>query len=78
MHGNVWEWCEDTWHDSYRNAPRDGSAWLSDGKHTYRVVRGGSWNGYGSYCRSAFRLYDGSNLHFGIIGFRVVVSAGTQ
>ena len=26
VHGNVWEWCEDIWHDSYEGAPADGTA----------------------------------------------------
>jgi formylglycine-generating enzyme required for sulfatase activity len=43
MHGNVWEWCEDWWHDSYKGAPEDGSAWLKGGS-AGRVVRGGSWH----------------------------------
>jgi formylglycine-generating enzyme required for sulfatase activity len=43
MHGNVWEWVEDSWHENYDSAPTDGSAWLRGGKPSYRVVRGGSW-----------------------------------
>ncbi len=42
MHGNVWEWCLDRWHDSYRGAPADGSAWTAGGEIT-RLLRGGSW-----------------------------------
>ena len=42
MHGNVWEWVEDCWNDSYVGAPSDGSAWES-GECGYRVLRGGSW-----------------------------------
>ena len=44
MHGNVWEWCEDCWHDDYKNAPLDGSAWLeaNNGDCKKRVLRGGS------------------------------------
>jgi formylglycine-generating enzyme required for sulfatase activity len=54
MHGNVWEWCEDWFHDSYKGAPSDGSAWESGGGQ-YRVLRGGSWSGRLLYCRSAIR-----------------------
>jgi formylglycine-generating enzyme required for sulfatase activity len=43
MSGNVCEWVEDYWHDSYSGAPTDGSAWLSGGEQKSRVLRGGSW-----------------------------------
>ncbi|GEM_PF-3421093 len=43
MSGNVWEWCQDTWHDSLAGVPKDGSAWTSGGDQTRRVVRGGAW-----------------------------------
>jgi formylglycine-generating enzyme required for sulfatase activity len=43
MHGNVWEWVEDSWHENYDGAPTDGSAWLLGGDPNYRVARGGSW-----------------------------------
>ncbi|WP_289021009.1 formylglycine-generating enzyme family protein [Desulfobacter postgatei] len=55
MHGNVWEWCQDRWHDNYNGAPDDGSAW-EDGDSDYRVCRGGSWFYYGRYLRSAYRF----------------------
>ncbi|MGE0131695.1 MAG: SUMF1/EgtB/PvdO family nonheme iron enzyme [Blastocatellales bacterium] len=75
MHGNVWEWCEDVWHDSYKDAPIDGSAWLSGGDSSLRVVRGGSWYSYGGDCRSAFRDGVDPSTRVDYLGVRVVVSA---
>lgn len=54
MHSNVWEWCEDRWHDSYEDAPADGSAWMT-GDSKEAVCRGGSWIGSGRHLRSAYR-----------------------
>ena len=42
MHGNVWEWCADDWHDSHDGVPPDGTARLGTGA-AGRVGRGGSW-----------------------------------
>jgi len=39
IHGNVWEWVEDIWHDSYEGAPVDGSAWLQGADTSFRVIR---------------------------------------
>lgn len=41
-HGNVWEWVQDAWHDSYVDAPSDGSPWLG-GDNRGIVLRGGAW-----------------------------------
>ena len=41
MHGNVFEWCLDHWHENYEGAPTDGSAWLSENERANRVYRGG-------------------------------------
>ncbi|MDJ0900876.1 MAG: formylglycine-generating enzyme family protein [Xenococcus sp. MO_188.B8] len=72
MHGNVWEWCLDHWHNNYQNAPTDGSAWVSGGKSSRRVFRGGSlYNGPGN-CRSASRDNDLPEQDRSNIGFRVV------
>ena len=44
MHGNVWEWVQDCWHDNYAGAPTDGSAWTTGCSGSSRVLRGGSWD----------------------------------
>ena len=75
MHGNVWEWCQDHWHDSYEGAPTDGSAWLSENENDYRVRRGGSWFDLPRNCRSAYRIDLTPDNRYNIIGFRVVCSA---
>ncbi len=73
MHGNVWEWCQDPWHDSYEGAPNDGRAWIEGGDENRRVLRGGSWFNYPRYCRSAYRCsYYFRVNRFNINGFRVV------
>jgi formylglycine-generating enzyme required for sulfatase activity/Tfp pilus assembly protein PilF len=77
MHGNVWEWCEDMWHSDYNGAPTDGTAWVSGGDTSRRVVRGGSFFDYARICRSAFRTNRGARLLDSRVGFRVAVSAGT-
>jgi formylglycine-generating enzyme required for sulfatase activity len=57
MLGNVWEWCEDTWHDNYEGAPADGTAWMSDSLiQPLHVTRGGSWASDAHCCRSACRI----------------------
>ncbi|MEN0050184.1 MAG: formylglycine-generating enzyme family protein [Bacteroidota bacterium] len=71
MSGNVWEWCEDRWHEDFENAPQDGSAW-SEGESSTRVCRGGSWiYNFDYYCRVAYRNYYFSDFRDNVIGFRV-------
>ena len=73
MHGNVWEWVEDCWHDNYEGAPSDGSAWTSGcGSDVRAVLRGGSWFFYPRYLRSADRDWNGPSSRSGNIGFRLV------
>ncbi len=74
MHGNVWEWCADIWHENYVNAPNDGSAWLTNGDQSYCVQRGGSWIDRASICRSAFRVGDIAHNHYNIVGLRVCLT----
>ena len=71
MHGNVDEWCADHWHDNYEGAPADGSAWQTPNESEYRVLRGGSWNDYPRYCRSATRDSDRPDGRSFNPGFRV-------
>ena len=69
--GNVWEWTEDCWHDSYADAPSDGRAWTSGGGCGRRVLRGGSWNVSPRVVRSASRGWLGSDYRINYLGFRV-------
>ncbi len=71
MHGNVWEWCEDDWHDSYDGAPIDGSAWVESERTGIMLLRGGSWFFNPWYCRSAYRFNDSRDYRDLNFGFRV-------
>jgi formylglycine-generating enzyme required for sulfatase activity len=73
MYGNVWEWCEDVWHDNYKGAPTDGNAWIEGGDRERRAVRGGSWVSYNLNCRSANRIRYILRDRDNYLGFRVVV-----
>ena len=85
MHGNVFEWCLDDWHDNYEGAPVDGSAWMTENDNLSQVrgrsvLRGGSWVDIPNVCRSAYRF----NLFrsagrvdiVNLFGFRVVCAFG--
>ncbi|MCA2667173.1 MAG: SUMF1/EgtB/PvdO family nonheme iron enzyme [Microcystis sp. M114S2] len=73
--GNVWEWCEDNWHSTYENAPKDGSAWLTN-DNDFKILRGGSWVVIPNGCRSASRRYYYRRDFYYYGGFRVVCGAG--
>ncbi|MEA5595700.1 SUMF1/EgtB/PvdO family nonheme iron enzyme [Rivularia sp. UHCC 0363] len=82
IHGNVWEWCLDDYHENYEGAPIDGSAWSEtenqgDNDNHYQVLRGGSWYVDPAFCRSAFRNDSTSRdvINFPV-GFRVVCAVG--
>jgi len=70
MHGNVWEWCQDRWHDDYKGAAEHGGAWMT-GSSNDRVIRGGSYDTKNCECANRDRRpmdYRSKN-----IGFRVVM-----
>ena len=71
MHGNVWEWVQDCWNDSYVGAPSDGSAWGS-GDCDRRVLRGGSWGTSPWFLRSANRNRNTTENRNNNNGFRIV------
>jgi formylglycine-generating enzyme required for sulfatase activity len=78
MHGNVWQWTEDCWHEDYKGAPEDGSAWVEGGDCSRRVVRGGSWRNDPRLLRSAVRDKGRTGDRSDDLGFRVgrTLSAG--
>lgn len=74
VHGNVWEWCDDPWHDRYADKPDSvkavGGAWTIKGGSD-RVLRGGSWNSDPRVLRSAYRNRFGPDNRDDYLGFRV-------
>jgi formylglycine-generating enzyme required for sulfatase activity len=71
MLGNVWQWQEDCWNETYQGAPSDGSAWTT-GDCGKRVERGGAWDVNPRYVRSGSRIRDDSVNRNSTFGFRVV------
>lgn len=78
MHGNVGEWCQDWYHETYYGAPGDGSAWLSGGEQKYLVLRGGSWGADAKDLRSAIRYWGIPDARNAYGGFRVVAVRSGQ
>ncbi|MFY9942842.1 MAG: formylglycine-generating enzyme family protein, partial [Desulfobacterales bacterium] len=74
MHGNVWEWVEDDWHDTYDGAPPDGQPWIDDPRGTRRVMRGGGWYDVARICRSAARYGYAPDARDVDVGFRLARS----
>ena len=73
MHGNVWEWVEDCWHDNYEGAPSDGSAWASGcASPTRAIIRGGSWLSSPRSLRPANRFRFTPSNRRNLAGFRLV------
>lgn len=70
VHGNVWEWVQDCYFDTYDTAPSDGAA-VSEVPGCSRVMRGGSWIDAPRVLRSAYRGHVPSGTRFIYRGFRV-------
>ena len=70
VHGNVWEWVQDCWHENYNGAPSEGSAWTTEVCNR-RVLRGGSWYVDPRVLRSAYRYRSTTDDRSGDLGFRV-------
>ena len=70
MNGNVWQWMEDCYVDSYTGASVDGSARQGCGADASRVLRGGSWDFTPQGLRSAYRLDFSPVARFSFVGFR--------
>jgi formylglycine-generating enzyme required for sulfatase activity len=70
MHGNVWEWVEDNWHENYTGAPNSGDIWQG-GDFAYRVLRGGSWYSLAPDVRSTSRRRDLPDYRSAEFGFRI-------
>jgi formylglycine-generating enzyme required for sulfatase activity len=76
MAGNVLEWGEDDWHENYKGAPEDGSAWIDAPRGSTRVIRGGGWLVTARYCRAAYRgRFEPGDRDF-YLGFRLALLPG--
>ena len=71
MHGNVWEWVQDEYHDGYDSAPEDGSAW-EDGSGAVRLNRGGSWSSFDWCCQSGLSSSIRPSFSYRDLGFRLL------
>ena len=78
VHGYLWEWCADQWHDDYAGAPTDGRAWEGDDKTARRVLRGGSWKDAADRCTSTARRPAPGDLRDAAVGLRCVLAVAND
>jgi formylglycine-generating enzyme required for sulfatase activity len=78
IHGYLWEWCLDTGHKDYRQAPTDGSAWVQGGAAKLRVLRGGSWKDKPVKLTSSYRWLMLATLKDDAVGLRCILATETK
>ena len=76
VHGYLWEWCADPWHDNYVDAPKNGSVWSTSGDQAHGVLRGGSWKDKADRLQSATRVKAPRSLRDDAVGLRCVLARG--
>ena len=77
MHGNVWEWVQDCWHNNHVGAPTEGSAWTTGCNGDYWVLRGGAWFSNPAFLRSAYRIRGTPDGRDSSNGLRLALSTNT-
>jgi formylglycine-generating enzyme required for sulfatase activity len=73
VHGYLWEWCSDVWHETYDGAPADGTARTAAGDPARRVLRGGSWKDPADKLTSSYRRAAPRELKDDAVGLRCVL-----
>ena len=73
IHGYLWEWCLDSFHEDYAEAPADGSAWISNSDLPH-VLRGGSWKDPAERLTSSYRRAASKNLLDDAVGLRCILA----
>ncbi|MBC8351217.1 MAG: formylglycine-generating enzyme family protein [Planctomycetes bacterium] len=74
VHGYLWEWCSDKWHENYEGAPGDGTSWESGDANSKRVLRSGSWKDKPDRLTSSYRLGMPNKTRDDAVGLRCVLA----